>query len=313
MLTGWKTSVDLTCNESTPAMPETTLDRCHAPRSLLFVPATSPHKAEKAFASAADGVILDLEDAVALAEKPQARVTAAQLLRTRRDTLVFLRVNATSTPHCFDDLHTAAAAAIDGIVLPKAESAAELAMVDWLLAQLEAKADRPAGSIEIMPIVETARGLAAAAEIARASPRLRRLAFGAVDLALDMDIDIADEAAAMAHARFLLALASKQAGLQGPMDTVFVDIRDPDGLRASAMRARAMGFSGKCCIHPAQLETVNAVFTPSEAELARASEIVAAFEQAEAAGAAAVSVGGVMVDYPVFEKARRVLARRRDR
>jgi len=312
MPTGWKMSVELTCTESTPAMPETALDRCHAPRSLLFVPATSPHKAEKAFASAADGVILDLEDAVAVAEKPQARLTAAQLLNSRLNTLVFLRVNATTTPYCFDDLHVAAAAEIDGIVLPKAESAAELAMVDWLLAQLEAKAGRPVGGIEIMPIVETARGLAAAAEIAQASPRLRRLAFGAVDLALDMDIDIADEAGAMAHARFMLALASRQAGLQGPMDTVFVDIRDPDGLRASAMRARAMGFSGKCCIHPAQLDVVNAVFTPSEADLLRAREIVAAFEQAEAAGAAAVSVGGAMVDYPVYEKARRVLARRQD-
>jgi citrate lyase subunit beta/citryl-CoA lyase len=280
-----------------------------APRSLLFVPATSPHKAEKAFASVADGVIVDLEDAVALAEKPQARLIAADLLKTRRPTLVFLRVNAITSPHCFDDLQVAASAELDGIVLPKAESAAELAMVDWVLAQFEAKAGKPTGSIEIMPIVETARGLAAASEIAGASKRVRRLAFGAVDLALDMDIDITGDSGPMANARFALALASRQAGLQGPMDTVFVDIRDLDGLRASAGHARAMGYSGKTCIHPAQLETVNAVFTPSDAELGRARAIVAAFEQAEAAGAAAVSVGGVMVDYPVVEKARRVLAK----
>lgn len=280
--------------ESKPTMPETAPDRSHSPRSLLFVPATSPQRAEKAFASIADGVILDLEDAVALAEKPRARESAAQLLKTRRPTLVFLRVNAVSTPHCFDDLQVAAAAELDGIVLPKAESAADLAMVDWVLAQFEAKAGKRVGSIEIVPIVETARGLAAAPEIARASKRLRRLAFGAVDLALDMDIDIADDAGAMAHARFALALASRQAGLQGPLDTVFVDVRDAEGLRASTMRARAMGFSGKACIHPAQLETVNAVFTPNDAELTRAREIIAAFEQAESAGAAAVSVGGVM-------------------
>lgn len=284
-----------------------------APRSLLFVPATSPQKAEKAFASAADGVILDLEDSVALAEKAQARQNAAQLLGARRPKLVFLRVNAISTPHCFDDLHVAAAAQIDGIVLPKAESAAELAMVDWVLTQLEAKAGKAAGGIEIVPIIETARGLAAASEIARASSRLRCLAFGAVDLALDMDIDVTDDSGPMAHARFTLALASRQAGLQGPLDTVFVDIRDLDGLRASTLRARAMGFGGKCCIHPAQIETVNAVFTPSEAELARAREIVTAFERAEAAGAAAVSVGGAMVDYPVVEKARRMLAKEQGR
>lgn len=299
--------------ESKPAMPANTPDRGPLPRSLLFVPATSPEKAEKAFASIADGVILDLEDAVALAEKPQARENAARLLKARRPTRVFLRVNAISTPHCFDDLQVAAAAALDGIVLPKAESAADLATVDWVLAQLEAKAGKQPGGIEIVPIVETARGLASAAEIARASRRVSRLAFGAVDLALDMDIDIVDEAGAMAQARFALTLASRQAGLPGPLDSVFVDIRDAEGLRTSALRARAMGFSGKACIHPAQLETVNAVFMPSEAELARARKIVAAFEQAEAAGAAAVSVDGVMVDYPVVEKARRVLAAKRDR
>ena len=279
-----------------------------APRSLLFVPATSPKRAEKAFASVADGVILDLEDAVALAEKPAARRSAAELLATRRPTLVFLRVNATTTPHCFDDLQVAAAAQLDGIVLPKTESVAELAMVDWLLTQLEAKAGKPQGSIEIMPIIETGRGLAAVQAIASGSPRLRRLAFGAVDLALDMELDLADEAGPIAQARFALSLASRQAGLQGPLDTVFVDIADPDGLRAATQRARSMGFSGKACIHPAQLDIVNAVFTPGEAELARAREIVAAFQKAEAAGAAAVSVGGVMVDYPVVERARRMLA-----
>lgn len=284
------------------------------PRSLLFVPATSERKVEKAFASAADGVILDLEDAVATAEKPRARQQAAAMLATRRAGAVFLRVNATSTPFCFEDLQVAAAARIDGIVLPKAESAAELGMVDWLLAQLEAKAGKPAGSIGITPIIETARGLAAAAEIAKGSARLRRLAFGAVDLALDMDMDLGDDAGGMNNARFALTLASRQAGLdEGPLDTVFVDIADPAGLRASATRARAMGFGGKACIHPAQLEIVNDVFTPDEAELARARSIVDAFERAEAAGAAAVSVGGVMVDYPVFAKARRTLAAGRGR
>jgi citrate lyase subunit beta/citryl-CoA lyase len=106
-------------------------------------------------------------------------------------------------------------------------------------------------------------------------------------------------------------LASRAAGLQGPLDTVFVDIRDLEGLRAASIRAQAMGFSGKTCIHPAQIATINQVFSPSEAELARAREIVVAFDAAEAAGAAAVKVGSVMVDYPVVEKARRLLARGR--
>lgn len=282
-----------------------------APRSLLFVPASNPARAEKAFASAADGVILDLEDAVALAEKDSARALAATLLAEKRATRVYLRVNAVSTPFCLDDLEMAAAAQLDGIVLPKAESVAELAMVDWLLGQMEPRHGKAVGGIEIMPIIETARGLAAAQAIAAASPRIRRLAFGAVDLALDMELDPTDEQGVLTQARFALALASRCAGLQGPTDTVYVDIRNPDGLRASAKLAKGCGFSGKACIHPAQIEVVNGVFTPTAEEYARAEEIVAAFAEAEAAGAAAVQVRGMMVDYPVVEKARRVLARRR--
>jgi citrate lyase subunit beta/citryl-CoA lyase len=287
-------------------------DTVRPPRSLLFVPATSPDKVEKALASAADGVIVDLEDAVAVAEKTRARESAALLLKDRRPTQVYLRVNALATPFCFDDLAAAAAASLDGIVLPKAESASELATVDWVLRQWEAKLGKPAGSLAVLPILETARGIAAAAAIAQASARVRQLMFGAVDFALDLDVDAADETGAIAHARFAVTLASREAGLAAPIDSVFTGIRDLDGLRAASRRARAMGFGGKACIHPAQIATINEVFSPSETELARAREIVAAFEAAEAAGAAAVSVGGAMVDYPVVEKARRVLATARN-
>jgi citrate lyase subunit beta/citryl-CoA lyase len=287
-------------------------DTVRPPRSLLFVPATSPDKPEPPRPPPADGVIVDLEDAVAVAEKPRARESAARLLKHRRSTQVYLRVNALTTLFCFDDLAAAAAATLDGIILPKAETASELATVDWVLAQWEAKLGKPAGSIAVLPILETARGIAAVAEIAQASRRVRQLMFGAVDFALDLDVDIADETGAVAHARFAVAVASRQAGLAAPIDSVFTGIRDLDGLRAASNRARAMGFGGKACIHPAQIATINEVFSPSETELARAREIVAAFDAAEAAGAAAVSVGGVMVDYPVVEKARRVLATARD-
>ncbi len=281
------------------------------PRSLLFVPATSGRKLEKAFTGAADGVIVDLEDAVATAEKPQARRQAAEFLAIRRSRVTFLRVNALATPFCYEDLLAAAAAAVDGILLPKAESVADIATVDWLLTQLEARIGKPQGAIELTPIVETAKGVAAAAAIAAASPRIRRLAFGAVDLALDMDLDLEDDAGAINQARFALTLASRAAGLEGPLDTVFTDIADLAGLEASTRRARAMGFGGKACIHPAQIDIINAVFSPSAAELARARTIVAAFAEAEAAGLAAVSVDGIMVDYPVVLKARRTLERSR--
>jgi citrate lyase subunit beta/citryl-CoA lyase len=276
-------------------------------RSLLFTPANGGRKVEKAFASAADGVILDLEDAVAVSEKPAARHAAVQTLGGERTRTAWVRVNALSTPFCFDDLLAIAPAAPDAIVLPKVECYADVRTADWLLSQMEARHGLAAGSIGLAPIIETAAGVAAAGEIARTSPRVQRLVFGAVDLALDMDLDLDDDQGAIAQARFAIALASRAAGLPGPMDTAFVDIPALDRLRASAVRARAMGYGGKLCIHPAQIEVVNEVFTPTARELERARRIVDAFDAAERAGLAAVSLDGAMIDYPVVLKARRVL------
>lgn len=278
-------------------------------RSLLFVPATSERKIGRAFASAADGVIVDLEDAVAIAEKPAARRALGAILSVPRQLPVYVRVNATREPFCFQDMLAATVAGVAGIVLPKAESADEMKTIDWLMMQLETERGLPPRSCPVMPIIETARGLGAVDAIAGATPRIRRLAFGAVDLALDMTIDLDDDTGAMAQARFAIARASRVASIEPPFDTAFVDIQDSERLRATAQRARALGFSGKACIHPAQIDIVNQVFTPSPDELERAARIVAAFERAEASGHAAVALDGQMIDYPVVEKARRLLKR----
>lgn len=282
----------------------------HAARSLLFVPATSEKKVDRAFASAADGVIVDLEDAVALAEKPAARRALGALLTRARRLPVYVRVNATGTPFCFQDILAVTAAGVAGVVLPKAESADEMKTIDWLMTQLEHERGLVPRGIPLMPIIETARGLSAVDAIAAATPRIRWLCFGAVDLAADMAIDMDDESGAIAQARFAIARASRAASLEAPFDTAFMDIRDGERLRASAQRARALGFSGKACIHPAQIDIVNQVFTPSAGELERAARIVEAFERAEASGHAAVALDGQMIDYPVVEKARRLLERR---
>ena len=280
-------------------------------RSLLFVPATSEKKIERAFASAADGVIVDLEDAVAISEKPAARRALGAILSAPRRLPVYVRVNATSTPFCLQDLLAVAVAGVAGIVLPKAESAHEMKTIDWLLLQLENERGLAACSCPVMPIIETARGLGAVDAIAAATPRIKRLLFGAVDLAADMTLDLDDESGAIAQARFAIARASRAASLESPFDSAFVDLKDGERLRASAERARALGFSGKACIHPAQIDIVNQVFTPTPDELERAARIVAAFAQAEASGQAAVALEGQMIDYPVVEKARRLLERRR--
>jgi citrate lyase subunit beta/citryl-CoA lyase len=277
-------------------------------RSYLFVPATSERKLDKALTAETDALIVDLEDAVAVSEKPAARLFIAERLRQPLARPIFVRVNDLGTPFAFDDIAAVASPHLTGIVLPKVESAADIAIADWLLAQAERRLGLAAGSIGIIPILETARGLVEAASIAKASPRLRCMMFGMVDLAVDMELDLGDDEGAIQSARFAVALASRAAGLPGPVDTAFIDIADPERLRRSSAQARRMGYAGKSCIHPSQLAIVTEVFSPSAEEIARARRIVAAFEAAEADGVAALKVDGAMIDYPVVIRARRVLA-----
>jgi citrate lyase subunit beta/citryl-CoA lyase len=280
-------------------------------RTLLFVPATSERKIDKAYAGTADAVIVDLEDAVAVVEKPAARKAFGAIVAAPRQRPTWVRINATSTPFCYQDLLAVCVAGVAGIVLPKVESAEEVRMVDWILAQLESERQLPARGIPVMGIIETARGLVAVDAIAAASPRLRRLMFGAVDLAADLGVDIGDDTGATTHARFAVACASRAAGLEAPMDTAYTDIPNLDGLRTTTERARSLGYRGKACIHPGQVDVVNAVFTPTEKEIAWAQRLVDAFAEAESKGLAAITLDGQMLDYPVVERARRVLAQRR--
>jgi citrate lyase subunit beta/citryl-CoA lyase len=276
-------------------------------RSFLFATASNPRHVAKAIDGPSDALIIDLEDAVAIEEKPAARSAIAGLVAGGRTKPLYVRVNGLATPFGFDDLQAVGVAGPDGIILPKVEAPSDLITVDWMLGALEVRNGRPRGSIDVIPIIETARGLAAVHSIAGAVPRVRRLAFGAVDLALDMDLDLSDEVGAMNHPRFALALASRAKGLDGPLDTAFIAIQDLDGLRVSTLNAKKMGYGGKCCIHPSQVEIVNELFTPSSAEIERARRLVAAFAEAERAGSAAFKFDGVMIDYPVVDKARRLL------
>jgi citrate lyase subunit beta/citryl-CoA lyase len=277
-------------------------------RSLLFAPASSPHKVQKAFMSDADGVIIDLEDSVAVAQKPAARSALIEALASPPRIPAFVRVNAASTSFFHEDMKALSQVSPYGVMLPKVESASDVAIVDEALREVEVHNGVAPGATEILPILETAAGLSVGPEVARASPRVRRLTFGAIDLALDMDVSIEEPFGAIDHARFMVALISRAARLASPFDTAFVDFHDLDRLRADALRARAFGYYGKSCIHPAQIEVVNGVFMPTEAELVRACRIVEAFDQAEGMGMAAVTVDGRMVDYPVASKARRLLA-----
>ena len=277
-------------------------------RSLLFAPGNHARRVEKAFTLDADVVILDLEDAVAVSEKPATRPLVVEALQKPRSCLGYVRVNAFDTPFCYGDLQAVVQKGVDGIMLPKVESAAQLKCIDWLVKQLERERVLEEGSVDLLPIVETGKGVSALKSICAASPRVRRLSFGAGDYSLDMNMRWTRDEREMDHARAAIAVESRAAGLEPPLDTVFIHLGEIDGLRASTELVRDMGYQGKLCIHPEQLPVVNQVFTPAEEEIAKAKRYVKAFEAAEAGGSASIQVDGYFIDYPIVEKARRVLA-----
>jgi len=276
-------------------------------RSLLFAPGNHARKVEKSLGLDADAVILDLEDAVAVSEKAATRAVVVEALQGPRKCLGYVRVNAFDTPFCYGDIHAVVQKGVDGIVLPKVEFPAQLECIDWLITQLEREHGLEAGVIDLIPIIETGKGVANLKQICAAPSRVRRVSFGAGDYSLDMNLRWTRGEREMDHARACVAVESRAAGLEPPLDTVFIHLGELEALRASTELARDMGFQGKFCIHPQQIDIVNGVFTPTGEEIAKAHRYVAAFEEAEASGSASIQVDGYFIDYPIVEKARRTL------
>ena len=276
-------------------------------RSFLFTPGNHARRVEKVFTAGADAAILDLEDAVAVAEKPATRGHIAQALQRPRACKAYVRVNAADTPYCYQDLAAVVGPGLDGIILPKVESAAMLQTIDWVVQQLERAAGLPVGRIDLIPIIETAAGLNAAQSIAQAGTRARRLAFGAGDFTFDLNITWSRDERELYHARSVLVAASRAAGIEAPLDSVWIELADEEGLRQSSQAVQRMGFQGKMCIHPRQVPVVNAAFTPTDEEVAQARKIVAVFEEAERSGNASLQVDGKFIDYPIVYRAQRVL------
>jgi citrate lyase subunit beta / citryl-CoA lyase len=277
-------------------------------RSLLFAPANHARRSEKALTLDADAVILDLEDACPVAEKIATRPLAAAAMTRPRACMGYIRVNPLSTDFGYGDIVAVVGPGVDGIVLPKVESAHELFTADWLIAQIERDKGLPVGAIDLLPIIETGKGVAAVNAMASAKTRIKRLAFGAGDFTLDMDIKWSRDESELMHYRRCLVLASRANGLEAPLDTVWVNLPDKEGLAASAERVRGMGFQGKLCIHPDQVAIVNAAFSPSPEQVAWAARVVDAFKAAEASQSAAIQLDGQFIDYPIVHQAQRVLA-----
>ena len=276
-------------------------------RSFLFAPGNHARRVEKALSLDADAVILDLEDAVATAEKRATRDAVTAALTRPRRALLYVRVNAVDTEFCYGDLAAIVGPGLDGVILPKVESAAGLATADWLLAQLEREQGLVPRAIDLVPIIESARGLNQIDAILAAGTRVKRVAFGAGDFTLDVNMAWSRGEVELAYARAKIVTASRAAGIEAPFDTVWVDLADEEGLEASARTALGFGFQGKMCIHPNQIAVVNRVFTPSEAEIAFAERVAAAFARAEAEGSAAIQLDGKFIDYPILYRPQRVL------
>ncbi len=280
-----------------------------AVRTWMFAPGNHPRKVEKVFHVGADVVILDLEDAVANAEKAATRDAVVAAMQRPRDVLGYVRVNGTHTRWCFRDVYETLGPWLDGFVLPKVESPEQLQTIDWLMRSLELERGIEPGSLDLVPIVETALGITNLEAICESGcDRVRRLAFGAGDYHNDINCEVSADEAALADARARLVRLSRAAGLEAPIDTMVLHINDEARLRASARRGREFGFQGKLVIHPRQVAVCNEVFTPGAAEVAHAREVIAAFERAEAAGSASIQLDGYFIDYPIVERARRVLA-----
>lgn len=278
-------------------------------RSMLFAPGNHPRRVEKCLQLDADAVILDLEDAVAVSEKVATREVVVAALQRDRRPLGYVRVNGLRTRWCYGDLVAVVGAGVDGIMVPMIESATELQTVDWVIAALEQERGLPVGGIDLLPIVETAKGYAALREIVRSGTRARRVAFGAGDFTLDLGLTWTQAETELLPYRTAFVVESRAAGLEAPLDTVWIDLPDEAGFVRSVRTARELGFQGKSAIHPDQVPVINAAFRPGADEVAYARKVVEAFEQAEAQGLAAIRVEGRFVDYPIVDKARRLLAR----
>ncbi len=263
-------------------------------RSLLFAPADDERKLAKALETAADGVVADLEDAVAAGRKDEARSVVRRVFESRSEggPLRLVRINAVGTRFHDADTALVAEVQVDAVVLPKATPDA----LDAL---------GPEGP-PVVAIAETAQGVRLGYELA-SSPRVVALQIGAVDLGAEIGLEPRQDGAELLFVRSKLVLDSAAAGLRSPFDAVHLEIGASAALEAECWLARSLGIRGKACIHPAQVPIVNRAFSPSPQEVEWAHKVVAASEEAAVDERGAFALDGAMVDRPVVERARRVL------
>ncbi len=285
-------------------------------RTLLFTPANHARRVSKALSLDADAVILDLEDAVANSEKIGARKDAITAIKSTSRPKIYVRVNALDTQWTLGDLQAVVGPGLYGVVLPKVQGPEDIETVDWLLANLEREQGLNIGSIDLLPIIETAKGFSNLNKIflehryrsSNQYQRVKRFTFGAGDFCNDVGMLWTSSERELDVVRNTCIVTARAANLEPPIDTVWIHLKDHQGLESSVVRSLNLGFQGRLCIHPDQVVITNQVFTPSANEVLRANKIIDSFLEAEKKGLAAIQVDGMFVDYPILYKAQKILA-----
>jgi citrate lyase subunit beta/citryl-CoA lyase len=280
-------------------------------RSLLFAPGNRPDLIAKLARPGADAVVLDLEDGTPPAEKEAARGTVAEgvaaVAEADAPPRIFVRTNAPESPYFEDDLSAAAAAgvpALEGVVVPKLESPAQVISLERRLTRLERRAGIAPRTLVLG--IETAAGVERAASIVAASTRACAVYFGAEDFATDMGGRRTPAGAEVAFARARVAIAARVGGVAA-VDQAVLEVRDGDRFRSDAEQGRDLGYEGKLCVHPSQVELAHRVFSPSDEEVERSQRLLAAYDRSLEEGRATVEFEGQMVDTPLVQRARRLL------
>jgi citrate lyase subunit beta/citryl-CoA lyase len=280
-------------------------------RSWLYAPGNNPRLLDKVFGAGSDAVILDLEDAVPPTEKERARGLVAETLAGRPNQpgpVVFVRINHPDGPLAEADIAAVVQPGLAGLRLPKVESPESVRRVERLVAAAERHAGLPPGSVVLVCNIESAAGVWWAADIARSSPRVLALAFGAADFVRDVGATVGGDGLETLYARSRLVLAARVAGVRPPVDSVYTRLDDEDGLERTTRQGRDLGFFGRSAIHPRQIPVINRAYTPGDEEVSRAREVVTAARSAEATGSGALRMpNGEFVDVAIVRRAEAVL------
>lgn len=273
--------------------------------SRLYLPGNSPSLMINAFLHRPDGLILDLEDSVAPDKKPEARILVRNALRSLDFGNSERMVRINQLPAGLEDLDWLIPQGVNLVLLPKCESAVQVTQVKNRIDQIK-DLHKIGGDAWIMPIIESARGVVNAYEIASASPDVAAIAIGLEDYTADLGVRRTPEGTESWHARSVVVNAARAAGIQA-IDSVFSDVDDMEGLRNNVLRSRAMGFDGMGCIHPRQIPVIQENFTPDAEEIEKAKKIVMAFREAQEKGLGVVALGSKMIDPPVVKRARKTI------